>query len=91
MDKNAPDSLVEQRYEEYFHLLGIALLYWDHILTFAMEVEFLWKHFGSMSSYMFFLNRYFSSLGVMAVTYSLFSGSIPTSVCPFRYQLVVQY
>ncbi|THU97755.1 hypothetical protein K435DRAFT_965284 [Dendrothele bispora CBS 962.96] len=75
------ESVNEQRYEEYFHLLGIAFLYWDHIITFATEVGFLWKHFGSMSSYMFFLNRYFSSLGVIAVTYSLFSDSMTETSC----------
>ncbi|KAF5351570.1 hypothetical protein D9758_007225 [Tetrapyrgos nigripes] len=78
-------SINEQRYEEYFHLLGLVFLYWDHIITFSMEVEYLWTHFGSLSSYMFFLNRYFSSLGVIAVTVSLFSNSLTAASCkPFH-------
>ncbi|THU76559.1 hypothetical protein K435DRAFT_153339 [Dendrothele bispora CBS 962.96] len=31
---------------QYLHLSGLVFLYYDHILTFPMEVKFLWNHLG---------------------------------------------
>ncbi|THU94450.1 hypothetical protein K435DRAFT_668402, partial [Dendrothele bispora CBS 962.96] len=59
-------------------------LYYDHILTFPMEVEYLWKSFHGPSKYMFLLNRYFSTTGNTIVTISLFSSFLasgPVSSC----------
>ncbi|KAK7460472.1 hypothetical protein VKT23_009193 [Stygiomarasmius scandens] len=70
----------EQRLEGYFHLVGLTFLYYDHILTFPMEVEYLWKHFRGAAKYMFFLNRYFSVTGNAIVTVALFSTSLTPAV-----------
>ncbi|THU97756.1 hypothetical protein K435DRAFT_965285 [Dendrothele bispora CBS 962.96] len=74
-------SIRAQREEGYLHLCAIVILYWDHIITFPSEVEFVWKHPISKGSILFFLNRYFSSLGNIVVTYGLFSSNLSPSRC----------
>ncbi|ESK82500.1 hypothetical protein Moror_14405 [Moniliophthora roreri MCA 2997] len=46
----------------YWCLFGVAILYWDHILTFPVEVKYLWKWPQGISGYVFFLHRYFAAL-----------------------------
>ncbi|KAF5352990.1 hypothetical protein D9758_007967 [Tetrapyrgos nigripes] len=78
-------SINEQRLEGYFHLMGLVFLYYDYILTFPMEVEYLWKNFHGSTRYMFCLNRYFSLIGNAIVTISLFSTALaPASCRPFH-------
>ncbi|THU94445.1 hypothetical protein K435DRAFT_798873 [Dendrothele bispora CBS 962.96] len=60
-------------------------LYYDHILTFPMEVKFLWSHLGFNGKSLFLLNRYYSVLGSVVVTYSMFSNALTPKV----FQLVV--
>ncbi|THU76558.1 hypothetical protein K435DRAFT_787150 [Dendrothele bispora CBS 962.96] len=66
---------------EYLHLSGLVFLYYDHILTFPMEVKYLWKHLGCNSKSLFLLNRYYSVLGNAIVTYSIFSTSLAPKRC----------
>ncbi|ESK94705.1 hypothetical protein Moror_14264 [Moniliophthora roreri MCA 2997] len=47
-----------------FHLAAITILYWDHLLTLKTEVKCLWKRPSNLSSYLFFLNRYFNAVAV---------------------------
>ncbi|KAK7047842.1 hypothetical protein VNI00_006170 [Paramarasmius palmivorus] len=50
------------RMSDYWCLFGVTLLYWDHILTLPAEIKYLWNRpHRSISSYMFFLNRYFTA------------------------------
>ncbi|KAI3615673.1 hypothetical protein WG66_011890 [Moniliophthora roreri] len=52
----------------YFHMLAISFLYYDHILTFGDEVKHIWKRAKIQSSYWFFLNRYLAFFGNISVT-----------------------
>ncbi|KAF7364284.1 hypothetical protein MSAN_01088300 [Mycena sanguinolenta] len=56
----------------YLHLVGITVLYWDHLQTFAQEVNLIWSRSKSLSAYCFFVNRYFA-----------FISGIPVAVIPF--------
>ncbi|KAI0674479.1 hypothetical protein C8Q78DRAFT_1076115 [Trametes maxima] len=51
----------------YLHLLGVVVLYYDFILTFGQEYSRVWKRPRSLSSILFFLNRYIPVLGDIAV------------------------
>ncbi|KAI0827111.1 hypothetical protein BC628DRAFT_1370962 [Trametes gibbosa] len=51
----------------YLHLAGIAVLYYDFLLTFGEEYFRIWKNPRSISSILFFLNRYLPVLGDIAV------------------------
>ncbi|THU78965.1 hypothetical protein K435DRAFT_811104 [Dendrothele bispora CBS 962.96] len=59
-------------------------LYYDHILTFPMEVKFLWNHLGFNGKSLFLLNRYYSALGSVVVTYSMFSTALTPKVITSR-------
>jgi len=56
----------------YGQLIGITILYWDHIITLDREINFLWGRNKSLSAYWFFVNRYFA-----------FLSGIPMSALPF--------
>ncbi|KAJ7637398.1 hypothetical protein DFH06DRAFT_1139012 [Mycena polygramma] len=69
-----------RRLHNCLHLLGIGLMYFDHLITLATsaltapddEISFLWKRAGSASAYWFF-----------AVRYAGFAGNIPVTVFTF--------
>ncbi|KAG6836903.1 hypothetical protein H0H93_001490 [Arthromyces matolae] len=44
------------------------LLFYDHFITFDLEVEYLWRRPKTQSAYWFFLNRYVGFFGNVAVT-----------------------
>ncbi|KAJ7053653.1 hypothetical protein C8F01DRAFT_1260284 [Mycena amicta] len=66
-------SLVQQiLWQDASHLIGPALLYWDHIITLDVEVQYIWKRRKSMSTYWFFINRYVA-----------LAGNIPVMILPY--------
>ncbi|KAI0791977.1 hypothetical protein C8Q75DRAFT_731851 [Abortiporus biennis] len=57
---------------DYLHLSGIVILYYDYLLTFQDEVRYMW--FQPLSStWLFFLNRYFSIFADIALTIGTFA------------------
>ncbi|KAJ3914936.1 hypothetical protein F5877DRAFT_49549, partial [Lentinula edodes] len=58
----------------------VAFLYWDHLITFPDEIQYLWKRSMGWSTALFFFNRYFAALGNIVVTVSLFSSGLTESV-----------
>ncbi|GAW07861.1 hypothetical protein LENED_009881 [Lentinula edodes] len=74
----------QQQLEDYFHLFSITFLYWDHLITFPDEIQYLWKRSMGWSTALFFFNRYFAALGNIVVTVSLFSSGLTES----RYVIV---
>ncbi|KAF5352921.1 hypothetical protein D9758_007969 [Tetrapyrgos nigripes] len=67
-----PFSLSDQRIANYFHLVGVVLLLWDHLLTFSMEFEHVWMPSKRIFTFLFFFNRYHILLANIVVTISLF-------------------
>ncbi|KAF5336749.1 hypothetical protein D9758_016266 [Tetrapyrgos nigripes] len=57
----------------YMYLLGITILYWDHIITFGDEVSYIWTRPKILSSYCFLIIRYLALVGTIPVTVVKFS------------------
>lgn len=53
------------------------IILYDYLLTFSIEVERFWIPRKSMTSTLFFLNRYVGLLGYIPIAYQLLSS--PTS------------
>ncbi|KAJ6564995.1 hypothetical protein DFH09DRAFT_1315242 [Mycena vulgaris] len=58
-------------------LLGISLMYWDHLITLDDEIRFLWKRARSASAYWFFAIRYTAFAGNIPVTFFIFYSLAP--------------
>ncbi|KAK7455239.1 hypothetical protein VKT23_011111 [Stygiomarasmius scandens] len=74
-----PKLVSDFRFTNYLYVSALVLLYYDHFLTFGLEVNLIWMRPFGISSFLFCLNRYFLSLGNIVVAYSLFSTSISPS------------
>ncbi|KAJ3763357.1 hypothetical protein EV360DRAFT_78426 [Lentinula raphanica] len=59
----------------YLHLIAFTFLCYDHLLTFDTEVRLIWTRPNTLSSYLFFLNRYFSLIGNVFIILSIFFSS----------------
>ncbi|THU84657.1 hypothetical protein K435DRAFT_843579, partial [Dendrothele bispora CBS 962.96] len=65
-----------------FHLMAIVILYYDHLLSLDQEINLLWKKTPwKKSSILFFINRYVSFLGNIALTVLLLHPSLSDTVC----------
>ncbi|KAJ7076505.1 hypothetical protein B0H15DRAFT_864063 [Mycena belliarum] len=76
----------------YFYFCAIAILYYDHLLTFPAEVAYIWRRPKSRSAYWFFLNRYlnfFSTLPVTVFNFVRFDHAVCTKYAFFRQVLLV--
>ncbi|KIK51495.1 hypothetical protein GYMLUDRAFT_252017 [Collybiopsis luxurians FD-317 M1] len=78
--------------QNYVHLFSATFLYWDYLLTLPDEFRYFWKRPAGtiVVTVLFFLNRYISVLGNIAVTISLFfshltESKIFSSLYPLRY------
>ncbi|GAW07275.1 hypothetical protein LENED_009253 [Lentinula edodes] len=60
----------------YLHLIAFTFLCYDHVLTFETEVTLIWKRPNTLSSYLFFLNRYFSLIGNIVIILSIFFSTV---------------
>ncbi|KAF8230555.1 hypothetical protein L208DRAFT_1363054 [Tricholoma matsutake] len=67
---------------------SFSVLIWDHIVTFADEVEYVWKGRKGFFVYMFFVNRYFNPLAFIVNFYAYLSPTWTTERCSHfvRYQ-----
>lgn len=46
--------------------LGIVILWWDHIVSFPLEVTSIWKRPKTLISWIYLANRYVASIGNIA-------------------------
>ncbi|KAJ7586383.1 hypothetical protein C8J56DRAFT_944482 [Mycena floridula] len=60
---------------------GFTVLIWDHIDTFTMEVEHIWKRKKSFLTYLFLLNRYLTPLGFIINLYAYMGPVWTPEVC----------
>ncbi|KAJ6571430.1 hypothetical protein B0H19DRAFT_1129964 [Mycena capillaripes] len=79
MSNAAAQVASDIRVHDYLHLIGVCIMYWDHLLTFDQEI-FLWKRVGSASAYLFFTVRYAGFVGNIPVTLFTFY-TIPPHWC----------
>jgi len=74
MGTTTPTEDIAAIYQTRFMgFVSFTILFWDHIITFADEVEFIWKGGKGPLVYLFFLNRYLipAAFIVNLVAYSL--------------------
>ncbi|KAI5117895.1 hypothetical protein M0805_001552 [Coniferiporia weirii] len=58
---------------QYYTIASITILYYDHINTFPVEVQRIWGRRLTLSSTLFLLNRYITSLGYLPIIYFIFN------------------
>ncbi|THU80564.1 hypothetical protein K435DRAFT_495747 [Dendrothele bispora CBS 962.96] len=69
------------RLDNYFHLLAIVILYYDHFLSLDQEINLLWKESPwKKSNIFFFVNRYVPFLGNIAATVLVLYPSLSDAV-----------
>ncbi|KAI0791984.1 hypothetical protein C8Q75DRAFT_613928 [Abortiporus biennis] len=73
-----PENEIHIRNE--FYLVGIVVLYYDHIITFDREVAHMWYRNGRIP-WLFFINRYFAPIAYIAVNISPFMPSRTVAEC----------
>lgn len=75
------EDITQQLGTNYMGLASFTMLIWDHIDTFADEVDYIW--FGSKGPivYLFLLNRYLTPLGFMVNLYAYLSPVWTDEVC----------
>lgn len=69
------------RIEDAFALIAVTVLYYDFILTFRDEVEFVWKTALSPINVLFVANRYFAIMASVVCIVALFSPNWTLSRC----------
>ncbi|EKM74746.1 hypothetical protein AGABI1DRAFT_47462, partial [Agaricus bisporus var. burnettii JB137-S8] len=57
----------------YIGVASFTALIWDHIDTFADEVEYIWKGRKGAFIYLFLFNRYFTPLGFIVNLHAFIS------------------
>ncbi|KAJ3837463.1 hypothetical protein F5878DRAFT_622387 [Lentinula raphanica] len=73
------------RTDSYLYLFAFTFLYYDHLLTLDEEIKFIWSRPYHSSSWLFFLNRYFSFVGNIVIFLSMFfAPSGPSSCHPWE-------
>jgi len=65
----------------YVAFAGLSLLLWDHVDTFADEVEYIWKGRKSLFVYLFLFNRYFTPLGFVVNLHAYLSPLWNPTLC----------
>ncbi|KAJ6571465.1 hypothetical protein B0H19DRAFT_1130033 [Mycena capillaripes] len=51
-----------------WHLVGLTILFSDHLFTLDTEINLLWRRRKSLSAYWFYINRYFGVFSGIAVS-----------------------
>ncbi|KAH9831175.1 uncharacterized protein C8Q71DRAFT_783117 [Rhodofomes roseus] len=82
-----PDDPDAERYQiflhNYLHLVGMTILYYDYALTFGDEYTRIWRQQATRAprNYLFFMNRYLTLLGDVAVNVGNFYDFKTTHSC----------
>ncbi|KAF7760973.1 hypothetical protein Agabi119p4_10382 [Agaricus bisporus var. burnettii] len=77
----AIDDAREALLTNYIGVASFTALVWDHIDTFADEVEYIWKGRKGAFIYLFLFNRYFTPLGFIVNLHAFISPIWSSEVC----------
>ncbi|KAI0345637.1 hypothetical protein BDW22DRAFT_1426307 [Trametopsis cervina] len=72
-------DLSQVRVTTYMGFVSFTILVWDHIVTLADEVEYIWKGKKGLLFFLFMLNRYLSPLGFIINLFANVDRSIPVA------------
>jgi len=75
------DDVAHHTQTNYLGVASLTILVWDHIDTFADEIEFIWKNPKGLLIYLFFLNRYLAPLGFSVNLLGYFSPVWTPKMC----------
>ncbi|KAJ7790398.1 hypothetical protein B0H14DRAFT_2939923 [Mycena olivaceomarginata] len=78
---NVLEDLTENFRTNCVGFAGFSMLIWDHIDTFATEVEYIWGGQKGPLVYLFLLNRYVTPLGFMVNLFAYLSPTWTFEVC----------
>ncbi|KAK0200671.1 hypothetical protein DFS33DRAFT_1354063 [Desarmillaria ectypa] len=69
------------RWEDSLALASVSLLLFEYLITFADEIDFVWRKPKSIVSMLYILNRYFGPAAIMVCMIALFDRSISEESC----------
>ncbi|KAJ7637350.1 hypothetical protein DFH06DRAFT_1302758 [Mycena polygramma] len=72
MDDERIESAQETIQLNALHLLGISILYYEHLINIDSEIQYIWMRNKSSSSFWFFLVRYIGFAGNLPVVFFSF-------------------
>jgi len=75
------DDVRNSMLTKYVGVAGFTVLVWDHIISFDLEVEYIWKGGKGLAVYLFFFSRYFIPLSFCVNIYAYFSTSWSLRSC----------
>ncbi|KAJ6484494.1 hypothetical protein C8R47DRAFT_1321554 [Mycena vitilis] len=52
----------------FIHIIGLTILFFDHLITLDTEINLLWRRSKSLSAHWFYINRYFGFFSGIAVS-----------------------
>jgi len=64
-----------------YTVASIAILYYDHILTFSDEFQKIWNRKISFINTLFIINRYMTGLGYIPIMYFIFHSPPDPAIC----------
>ncbi|KAJ7211037.1 hypothetical protein B0H12DRAFT_389110 [Mycena haematopus] len=78
------DDIAENIRTNCVGFAAFTILIWDHVDTFASEVEYIWQGKKGIVVYLFLLNRYLTPLGFIVNLFAYLSPVWIHQVPPFR-------
>ncbi|VDC05107.1 unnamed protein product [Peniophora sp. CBMAI 1063] len=80
-----PDATLESLSQivagKYFFAAAMTMLFYDHLITFPLEVQVIWKRPKTYLSFLFILVRYYALLAVSVVAFAYFSTTMTRERC----------
>ncbi|KAF9447562.1 hypothetical protein P691DRAFT_706549 [Macrolepiota fuliginosa MF-IS2] len=70
----------------YAQLASSSIIIFDHLMTFDLEVDLIWKSSWSVGKILFIINRYYTLASVVFNNYALFSAHLTDSVSHLYFQ-----
>jgi len=70
----------------YAQLASSSIIVFDHLVTFGLEVDLIWKSSWSFGKILFIINRYYTLASVIFNNYALLSTHLTDSFCHLYFQ-----
>lgn len=59
-------AIRDLRIHNYIEMISVVILWWDHIISFPLEVTSIWKRPKTLISWIYLVNRYLASISRIA-------------------------
>jgi len=81
MDVNTVSFITAVWALHYYLLVAVVILCYDHVISFAQEVELIWKQKITFTTVLFVLNRYFTEIAYIPTVFFLFNSPRGMQAC----------